>query len=112
MAAELATQAITFGFAAIDCAVSLVSRFTDTGVDLVSPDVKRDADGEVDVVVTVGNGAEDVAVITDDGVAQSKLKVRILLQTGNRFFCAIASNLGGQSLQRWIALLGTRHEYF
>ena len=92
LAAELTTNLIALGFAAIDRATTLVCGFTDSRIDFVTLNWKCNAESKVDVVVAVGNGADNIGVVADDRVSKPKLKVRILLQTSQRLLCMIASN--------------------
>ena len=103
---KLTSQAIAFGFPEMNGAVSVVCSFTHPAVDSISPYRQTHTDREVDIIMPIGNRADNVLVITDDRIANSKLEVRILLQTRQFLLCTITSDLSSKALQFGIALLG------
>jgi len=109
---KLATQSISFSFTSVNRAVSLVSSFFDSGIDFVSPNRKRDANDEVYVVVTVGDRTDDIAIVADNRVSETKVEIRVLLQTCNGFLRTITGDLGSQTLQCRIALFCTGNKDF
>lgn len=78
-------------------ATSTMSCFTDSGVDLLSPDRQCRSEADTELIASVGHWTKNVVVVADQSPIQSDTEVWILLQASQAFFVAIPLDFPGQA---------------